>query len=251
MAYRDEVLADSPTAYYRLGEAAGTTAADEVGAHAGTYVNTPTLGAAGAVAGNTAVTFAAGSSQRVLTTTLGTLGANLLTASAEFWVKTTTTALGAAFGVLNTGTTVAWQCFLNANATGALSVGSTQFYVRDNTGLQVQGTISTNLYDGAWHHVVMVVTSATTFAVYVDGVAVTVTYGLQNTLATFVNFGFAPTIAARNNRGTIDTFLSATLDEAAFYPTRLSAARVAAHFAAANPASSSARTLGLLGVGGG
>lgn len=251
MAYRDEVLADSPTAYYRLGEAAGTTAADEVGAHAGTYVNTPTLGVAGAVSGNTAATFVKASSEHVLTTTLGTLGASLLTASAEFWVKTTTTALGAVFGVLNTGTTVAWQVFLNSNATGALSVGSTQFYVRDNGGLQVQGTIATNLYDGAWHHVVMVVTSATTFAVYVDGVAVAVTYGLQNTLATFVNFGFPVTIAARNNRNTIDTFADVTLDEVAFYPTRLSVSRVAAHFAAATPASSAARTLGLLGVGGG
>ena len=35
-AYAAAVLADSPTAYWRLGEASGTTAADEVGTYDGT-----------------------------------------------------------------------------------------------------------------------------------------------------------------------------------------------------------------------
>jgi hypothetical protein len=42
--YRDAVLGDSPVSYWRLGEAAGTTAVDIVGGHDGTYTGAPTLG---------------------------------------------------------------------------------------------------------------------------------------------------------------------------------------------------------------
>jgi hypothetical protein len=53
-------------AYWRLGEASGTAAADVTGNYNGTYVNKPTLGSAGAIVNdpNTAVTFN-GTSQRV------------------------------------------------------------------------------------------------------------------------------------------------------------------------------------------
>ena len=44
MAYADEVMADAPTAYWRLGEASGTAAEEENNAHDGVYVATPTLG---------------------------------------------------------------------------------------------------------------------------------------------------------------------------------------------------------------
>jgi len=59
-AYRDAVLAKSPIAYWRLGETAGPTAADETGnGHDGTYLGNPTLGQPGAILGdsNTAVQF--------------------------------------------------------------------------------------------------------------------------------------------------------------------------------------------------
>jgi hypothetical protein len=53
-------------AYWRLGEASGTAAADVTGTYNGTYVNKPTLGSAGAIVNDpdTAVTFN-GTSQRV------------------------------------------------------------------------------------------------------------------------------------------------------------------------------------------
>ena len=55
--YRATVLADGPISYWRLGEASGTTAADELGVHAGAYVGAPALGVPGALASdaNTAV----------------------------------------------------------------------------------------------------------------------------------------------------------------------------------------------------
>ncbi len=59
-AYSGAVLEKNPVAYWRLGETAGQTAADETGnGHDGTYFGNPTLGQPGAVLGdsNTAVQF--------------------------------------------------------------------------------------------------------------------------------------------------------------------------------------------------
>lgn len=53
-AYSDAVLVLSPLAYWRLGEASGTVAHDEIGAHNGTYLNSPTLGVAGLLNGDPA-----------------------------------------------------------------------------------------------------------------------------------------------------------------------------------------------------
>lgn len=231
--YRTEVLADSPLAYLRLGEASGTTAADEQAAHAGTYTNTPTLGATGAVAGDTAVSFDSAQSERVDWTTLGTFGQSLLTASFEFWVKTSdTTNQAAVFGSFNTGTTLAAQVLLNSNNSGGASSGSTYFYLRTNDGLQFQASMSANIYDGAWHHVVWVVESNTTYSVYVDGSSQTLSYNLTQWGATpsLADFGFALALAARNLRGTIDLHAAVSLDEVAFYTSRLTSTRVQAHY---------------------
>ena len=54
LGYAAEVLADGPVGYFRLGETSGVTAVNQVpGGPAGTYIGTFTLGAAGAVAGDT------------------------------------------------------------------------------------------------------------------------------------------------------------------------------------------------------
>jgi len=60
MSFYTEVVGYlAPVAYWRLGEASGTVAADERGLYPGTYVNAPTLGVAGGITGdtNTGVTF--------------------------------------------------------------------------------------------------------------------------------------------------------------------------------------------------
>ena len=57
--YRTDVLSDGPAAYWRLGESAGTVAADEKGTSNGTYQNGVALGRAGVLTAdtNTAVSF--------------------------------------------------------------------------------------------------------------------------------------------------------------------------------------------------
>lgn len=245
MGYRTEVLADSPTAYWRLGESSGTAAADEQAAHAGTYVNTPTLGVAGAVDdGNTAITLN-GTNQRVATTTLGTLGANIATSSWECWINTTSTdTIRSVFGTTTTGSSSLVNLSINTTTPAGVetgTAGSTAFFVRGTNGW-----ITTNIYDGAWHHIVVVIESTTTFSVYVDGVARTVTYGVQTAL-TAANFDFALALGCRNQRGVFERFFPGSLDEVAVYPSRLSSARVAAHYAA-RVVTGGGRLL-LLGVG--
>lgn len=228
-SYVSAVSGRSPLAWLRLGESSGTTAADVQGAHAGTYVNAPTLGVTGMVGGDTAATFDRAQSERVTWTTLGTIGANILTSSWKFWIKTTdTTNSACVIGSFSTGTSQAFQILTNRSASDSFLAGSTLFYVRGTDGKQIRGAISANIYDGARHSVICVVTSATTFAVYVDGVSVSVTYNNNTTPVTFANFEFPLFIAARNLRGVADNHLSATLDEVAVFPSRLSAADAAA-----------------------
>ena len=57
--YRDDVLSDSPSGYWRLGEASGVFAADSAGPNTGSYLNGPLLGRPGALGSDadTAVQF--------------------------------------------------------------------------------------------------------------------------------------------------------------------------------------------------
>lgn len=66
-SYSGVVLGDNPVGYWRLGETSGTTAADEVAGNNATYVNNPTLGATGLLAGDPdkAITLAHASEQYV------------------------------------------------------------------------------------------------------------------------------------------------------------------------------------------
>jgi hypothetical protein len=50
MRYADAILADGPVSWWRLDEASGTTAADQIGANPGTYTGGFTLGQPGALA---------------------------------------------------------------------------------------------------------------------------------------------------------------------------------------------------------
>lgn len=86
--YRDEVLADNPLAYYRLGETSGTEARDETGnGHTGTYVAV-VQGVPGALASdpNTAVSIVkAGTSHVALSDRLTVSGRGAF--SIEAWIK--------------------------------------------------------------------------------------------------------------------------------------------------------------------
>lgn len=238
MTYTSEVLADTPLAYWKLGEPSGTTAADSAvaGVHGGTYVSTPTLGVTGAISGNTAVTFD-GASEYVTTTTLGALGSSLASASFEFWVKTSSTAQGCVIGANNSGSTTLVFMLLNTDGAGVVTPGKTRFAIRNNAGLVTNVESSFNVYDNQWHHMVFVVRDLAvgSFGVFVDGFERSPSSVFQSPgtwPGAFSNFTVPMTIAARNNNATIQTFAAASVDDVAVYTTNLSAARVRAHYEA-------------------
>ena len=90
------------------------------------------------------------------------------------------------------------------------------------------------LNDGNWHHLVAVV-NGSAVTLYVDGAS-----SASGTISGTINAGTTTanpnwfSIAADNSGSPVnDLLLTGSLDEVAFYPTALSAARVAAHYSAA------------------
>lgn len=88
--YRAAVLATNPLAYWRLGETSGTVARDEMGLNHGTYVNAPTLGVPGLLAGDpdTAVTLN-GTNQAVKIITPTGLPVGAVDRTIMVWAQTT------------------------------------------------------------------------------------------------------------------------------------------------------------------
>lgn len=225
-AYRAAVLADSPVAYWRLGEASGTVAADETGTYPGTYVGSPTLGASGVFAGDSAVTFN-GSSQRA--TVADAVGLRITGAfTIEVWVKFSSAQVNKGIcGKYDTATANrAWVLYTANDGSGQ----KIQFTAQTSGGsfnTNAVATTANNLDDGAWHHVVGVFNPSTILRIYVDGVA-----GANASIIPASIFASTATleIAAYNQA---KNYFNGSIDEVAIYPTALSATRIAAHYAAA------------------
>lgn len=211
MSYWDEVMADSPVGYWRLGEASGTVAQDETANNLnGTYVNTPTLGVAGAISGNTAVRFTLASSEYVSIPDNNVL--DLTTPfSVEAWIKRASISTPADNMMIVSKGPNSYQLYMTTG-------GSIQFRGADQS--TVQSTIA--ISDTNWHHVVGT-RSGATWIIYIDSIdrsgAVT-----DHTVSTTSS----PLTFAAYSAGV--WHFDGSLDEVAIYPTALSATRVAAHF---------------------
>jgi hypothetical protein len=248
VSYVDEVLADSPLAYWRLGEPSGATAADSSGnGHDGTYEGSPTLGVSGSVAGDadTAATFD-GSQHIQMMDTLGTMGSNMPTATIEFIWKGTTAAGGvvAYAAAATVGDATGFEIDVNRDADFNDVPGKMMFGFQDMVAWSAPGGVSADfeideaIYDGNPHHIVWQVTGTNppSAACWVDGQSVTVTPSAANqgTGGTYNDFTSTNDLFVEAG-GTGGSAAGAvgTLDEVAYYTTRLSGARIAAHAAAA------------------
>lgn len=212
-AYAATVLADSPVGYWRLGESSGTAAdnAEGTAARDGTYVNTPTLGATGALTGDadTAIGPLNGTSQCVEIADQAAFDLGDVF-SLEAWVSRGAT--GAAHVIISKSTN-AYALALDTNGTIMLSKVSETF-------LQTTGVLGTG-----WHHVVGTKNGATA-AIYVDGSpASTGAYSAQ----TCADNALPLLIGADNDNG---QFFNGSIDEVAVYATALTSTQVAAHYAA-------------------
>ena len=223
MAYRDEVLADGPVGYWRLGEAGGTTATDaSASANHGTYQGAGTqtlLGQRGALGGDadTAVSLLAGGSGVLVP---DSASFDLTSFTLECWFNTNGPGSGQR-RLVGQGAT--------GGANWALCTNSNQILFLSALDAVSYG-VNTSVTANTWHHYAVTLNRATqTITVYKDGnVLGTTACGATGTtaIATGVGIGCAPD-------GTEQ--VAGLLDEVAVYPTALSAARVKAHYAAGQP----------------
>jgi len=222
--YRANVMADSPVAYWRLGESSGTTAADETGTYAGTYVASPTLGVAGAVQGNTAVDFN-GSSQYV---DLGTSSAfNLAAGTYEAWINYATNPAAAATIMCRFRNSTS---FFSGPLFYVATDGKLGFGLQNGTSDNYNFLSPSAIAKNQCVHVAATWNSSTA-VLYIDGASVA-SASISGTINVGTNY--ATSIAARRNpvSGLWERFIDASIDEAAIYGTALSADRIAAHYAA-------------------
>lgn len=214
--YRAEVLADSPAAYWRLGEASGTSAADEVGAFPGTYSGTYTLGNAGPMFG-TALGLSGSNGEMAAAPQVAINSAAAATLECWMYRATTGERVLAGFGVSGRIFGLQWE---TSSVLYAIAMNGATSY--RNVTLAVTG----------WHHVVMVfdgsLVGSARIAIYFDGVLQSpATSGSQPaTLSTTAQLG---NISAGKQGATSST---GRISDVALYATALSAGRIAAHYAA-------------------
>jgi hypothetical protein len=230
--YRAEVLADNPVAYWRLSETSGTTAVDEGGAFPGTYIGTPTLSAAGPMPAVSSVQFS-GSGQYVSRADNASLRpqSNSFTVEAWFYLDE----IGAARGIVSKGNEASADdgFGLYVNATGLLTTRC-----NGGGGTTNRAAQTIQISAGGWNHAVLVINRSTnTIKGYLNGSDSGWNNGGGGTSSNSIS-GF-PSI---NN--TLDLNIGRLLptndwkgriSSVAIYPTALSAERIAAHYAAANP----------------
>jgi len=243
-AYSDVVLADSPIVYYRLGEPSGTTAdnAEGTAARDGTYRNAPTLGVTGLLTGDadTAVNFAAASSQDVWLDTGNMPAGSSGGVSIETWAKWGT------IPVVDTTQTIAtWA----ANGTTGNARLQWRWFDATHQWFHYDFTDGTNSVEatsldtllGAWLPTVGV---AYHIVVTHDYTAKTVTFYVNRTdIGTASQpSGYGVGIAVPSGSWlSVGSYASnycfdGTLDEVAVYNSVLSPTRIAAHYTAGIPA---------------
>lgn len=215
-SYFDEVMADSPRAYYRLGEASGPTMVDSSGnGRNGTYGANVVLGTAGATPGNTAIT-TSGASTGVGDVAYAAWMDVTNAVSMEAWVKHTYTT-GTRFFFGRKG----WS----ASPCGLyLASGKISFLINGPSVVTANSPTASN--DNLWHHAVGTF-DGTTIRIYVDGAEVDTSplSGSADITAHGLHVG-----------GREGDYYAGPADECAYYGSVLSPARIAAHYAARNAA---------------
>jgi hypothetical protein len=232
--YRDQVGADFPSFYWRLGESSGLTAADTTGhGRTGTYQSGVTLGVAGALSSDsdTAVRLSGTSTGRVTSNT-STSATSPTSApqsfSVETWFKTTTTTGGKLIGLGNSQTGTSSRFDRNVYMTNA---GRLVFGVNTGGmgGTRRTVTSSASYNNGNWHHVVGTLSPAG-MVLYVDGVSVA--SDPATTTADYYD-GYwrvgGDSLSGWPNAPLSSNF-DGTVDEAAVYLFALPATSVAEHY---------------------
>ena len=216
--YRSTIIADNPVAYYRLGEASGSTASDEMGSSDGTYGSDTTYGVTGALAGdsNTSVSFAGSSTTNAAVQVSSLASANFSSGiTIELWLKWNSSN-GTGMPVeVREGNDGQDRIFFDARSSGTphwdLNIAGT-WYSATGAGVQDGWHLYAFTHDG---------TNAKT---YRDGV-------LQNTTSASATT-FSPDAMGIGQDGNGYNVFYGGIDEVAVYNTALTATELLAHYTA-------------------
>ena len=201
-------------------------AADSKGSNAGTYVNGPTLGQAGVLAGDsdtsarfdgvddymqdsTPTGFPTGSSAR----------------SVELWLKTSGTGRQVLFGYGNRATSQEFALWVNSGGTSMTAWGF-------GSGQDKTFTLASSVTDGQWLQVALTY-DATSLRLYVDGALVGTQAATRATTIDVYGFGLGAVVVPGD--ASSGGYFNGWLDEVALYTTTLSATTIADHYGLANP----------------
>jgi hypothetical protein len=240
VSYFSTILADTPLAYYRLGETTGVTASDSSGnLQNGTYQNSPTLGKIGALRdGDTdfATFFNGVSTQTVLTPSLGTVSNFSLELFTYFQGGATQ---GTAIQLFSSGAARACRLIIRAGVPGSNGCywGVSPANGTENANQPSSGTNSSvwvhwvGTYDGTAH----------TSNIFRNGVLLA-----QNTGLAAGTLDLTSTTA-----NVIGPNFNGIIDEVSFYNVALTQAQVTAHFNASDRLSVSLNNYKFISVGDG
>lgn len=226
--YDAVVLADSPVFHHRFSETTGTTAATTTGNSTGAYTGGVTLGVPGATACEAGAAIRLdGSTGHVVRAGNGNGSPQAPSAfSVEVWFSTRTGGgklIG--FGNERSAPSVDYDRHLYLSATGVLHFGV------DRANRRVISSGSRSYLDGRWHHAVGTLGSSG-LSLYVDGSLVASDPAVTSAGDGYTGFWrIGQDSLAGWTGASATTWFTGDLDEAAVYPTALSAARVAVHYA--------------------
>jgi hypothetical protein len=225
-AYATAVLADAPMAYWRLDEAAGTMMNDASGhGHAGTYTGAVGHSQAGALVGDTdtatgfdGVSAAANAPLDLSSTSRITL---------EFWLKWASYANDDRLA-MELGAPYQATAGVLVDPNSGSFPGKVEVSLGDGTGGAAATTTIARPSAGVWHYYALVLDHATgSITPYVDGAAAPAAV-LRQTPQTGSFSSTTLNLMSREGRA---LFGVGTMDDVAVYPTALSAAQIARHYA--------------------
>lgn len=221
-------MADNPAAYWRLGEASGTSAADETtNANTATYHNSPTLGVAGALAdGNPAVSLDGNDDHASAPNTSTLNHGSALTL--EAWVKPTAGAFGSPKPIVlksftsHTSPFYQYGLFLYDDGSTKLI----RFAIANGGAWAPVDKWGATWAYGTWNHVVGTWDGATA-RIYLNGTQV----HSQSRSGAIPSYSTALTIGCYENLPKTSAYcFKGLVDEVAVYGSAISAARVQAHY---------------------
>lgn len=220
MSYASVIAGDAPLAWYRLGDASGTTATDSSGnSHNGTYTNSPTLGAAGLLTGDSDTAMGVTSNSGTCVSVTSGTWMDVSSITVEAWTSLTS-AVDATNGdaIASRYATGGFNWLLWRNTTGKWAV-----QIRNTAGTAYNIATASSVSTSTTYHL------AFTFdgfylRLYVDGAEAAAAVPVTGTVQTSTN-----NIEIGRYSGSNATTPSGTVDEVAIYNTALSATQIATH----------------------